>query len=81
MKLGGCVSNPAGNLIRVVSSVRVKREALRAMKTLQLGAILAVASVLAHPVGVRAIGIGNAYVEVGDAGNSLNAPQIITGGT
>lgn len=80
MKLGGCVLNATGFLIRVVSSVRAKRMALHASKTLQLGAILAVASVLAHPVTVQAIGIGNAYVEVGDAGNSLNAPQFITGG-
>jgi hypothetical protein len=53
--------------------------ALHAMKTLQVGLILAVASVLARPVSVQAISIGNAYVEVGDAGD-LNSPQFITGG-
>ena len=80
MKLSGCVLNLTGFLIRVVSSVRIKRTALHAMKTLQFGAILAGASVLAHPVAVQAIGIGNAYVEVGDAGNTLNTAQFITGG-
>jgi hypothetical protein len=80
MKLSAGVLNAIGFPIHVVRLVQVKRMALLAMKTLQLGAILAVASVLAHPASVQAIGIGNAYVEVGDAGDSLNAPQFITGG-
>ena len=72
--------NAVGCLIHIVRSVQVKRMALHAMTTLQVGLILAVASVLAHPASVQAIGIGNSYVEVGDAGDFLNSPQFITGG-
>lgn len=72
--------NAVGFLIHGVRSVQLKRMALHAMTTLQVGLILAVASILAHPASVQAIGIGNAYVEVGDAGDSLNSPQLITGG-
>ena len=80
MKLTAGVLNAIGLPIHIVRLAQVKRTALLAIKTLQLVAILAVASILAHPASVQAIGIGNAYVEVGDAGNSLNAPQFITGG-
>lgn len=78
-KLGAGVLNAIGFLIHVVRSLQVKRMALHPMKTLQLGLILAVTSVLAHPVSVQAVFIGNNYVEVGDAGD-LNSPQFITGG-
>jgi len=73
--------NAVGFPIHVVRSVQVnKRMALHAMTTLQVGLILAVASVLAQPPSVQAIGIGNAYLEVGDAGDSLDSPQFVTGG-
>ena len=71
--------NAVGFRIHVVRSVQVKM-ALHAMTTLHVGLILAVASVLAYPASVHAIGVGNAYVEVGDAGDSLDSPQFITGG-
>jgi hypothetical protein len=66
-------------LIHVVRSVQVKRMALHAMTTLQVGLVFAVASVLAYPTSVQALLISNTYVEVGDAGD-LNSPQFITGG-
>ncbi len=72
--------NAVGCLIYLVRSVQVKRMALPVVTTLQVGLILAVASVLAHPASVHAFFVGTNYVEVGDAGDSLNSPQFITGG-